>query len=217
MSKFKKKMILIICIVTILAGAVLGVMRHRERVRAMEEERIGDAYFRIHSAISIADSIHFSQSGIRSFQPLPEVNLEINRFGVDVYLYLLLRLYERETGNVLTYDTVIDYFSEEFEPDGSLRLYNNGKHPEIQAFVEWVYDERLWRDRSHWREWNNYSHRIWSIYRDYLDAYPQEFEHVDSTRRFLRFLSPQMLDALARAEADPNYVLDLTSLQRAGY
>jgi len=52
-----------------------------------------------------------------------------------------------------------------------------------------------------------------AIYSDYLQT------HEDAGFVVQRWfeLSPQMLDALARAEADPDYVLDLTSLQRAGY
>ena len=44
-------------------------------------------------------------------------------------------------------------------------------------------------------------------------------EHRDQGFRSQPFfqLSSQIYDALARAEADPDYELDLTSLQEAGY
>ena len=103
------------------------------------------------------------------------------------------------------YEIVIDYFSEEFEPDGSLRLYNNGKHPEIQALVEWRWE------RGSWTDFALYMQRIGDILSEYRTAN----EDVEIPR--INELSPQMLDALVRAEADPDYVLDLTSILEAGY
>ena len=217
MSKTKKRIISIVCVVAILAGAVFGIMRHRERVREMEQRMVEESYLRVQGTINaIMRRVVFRLRAMDSFHPLPEVRPETNRFGIEVHLYLFLKFYERETGNVLTYETLVDFFSEEFETDGSLRLYNNGKHPEMQVFVEWVWEEGPMGPQG--CEWDDYFDRIWGIYRDYLRTHPQEFKHVDGHYVFhFQALSPQMLDALARAEADPNYMLDLTSLQRAGY
>jgi len=142
------------------------------------------------------------------YRPLREIDPEKNSWGLNVDVYLYLRFYERETGIVLSYDLVVDYFSEEFEADGSLRLYNNGKHPEMQAFVEWMWEGR-WQD-----EVRDYILQIELIYSEY--TFPRR-EDPNFTRQIFYQLSPQMLDALARAEADPDYVLDLTSIQQAGY
>jgi len=133
---------------------------------------------------------------------------ELNEFGIQVRAYLFLKKYELETGNTLSFDTVLDYFSQEFESDGSLRLYNNGRHPEMQAFVEWMWEGMRLRDMITFVDYLHFN-----IYTNYF------FENKDEgfqDQVFHRF-SPQMLDALVRAYTDPDYVLDLTSLQQAGY
>jgi len=104
----------------------------------------------------------------------------------------------------------VDYYSEEFEPDGSLRLYNNGKHPEIEAFVTW-----MWEGRRR-EEARDFVVRL----RDLLGEYT--FARIDEGNENWGYpsfgqLSPQMYDALARADADPDYVLDLVSIRLAGY
>ena len=87
-----------------------------------------------------------------------------------------------------------------------MRLYNNGKHPEIEAFVTWMWESRR-REGA-----NEFRSHLERIYSDYTLDNRENF-----TRQRFYQLSPQMLDALARADADPDYVLDLTSLQQAGY
>jgi len=225
----KKKLVLIGCAVVLLGGAVTGgalVHRNNEQ-RRMEimleaetqahRERVAP-YIRLNYAFGrgsdpTAEGLteweieHFYAGG-GQYRPPREIDSEKNRWGLDVDVYLYLRFYERETGIVLSYDLVIDYFLEEFEPDGSLRLYNNGNHPEIQAFVEWMWEGR-WQD-----EVRDYILQIELIYSEY--TFPRR-EDSNFTRQIFYQLSPQMLDALARAEADPDYVLDLTSIQQAGY
>jgi len=180
----------------------------------------------------------------------------INDFGIDARMYLHLIWYERETGNVLPFEMVVDYFSQEFEPDGSPRLYNNGNHPEVEAFVNWMWEEdpypyvcnRLderhgnWECRQRgadsfwgpgpqnhrWCEFWALDFRIWYVGQTYIrnqrqfnreqrQLYGHEIELDEFVHPHFFQLSPQMLRAFARAEADPNYPLDLTGLQRAGY
>ena len=119
---------------------------------------------------------------------------------------------KHRSGVYLSYETLVDYFSEEFEPDGTRRLYNNGHHLEIEAFVNWMRDEpRITELEDH--QVREYERSLNNIYRRYVRTHREEgFES-----QLFQELSPQMYDALARAEADPDYVLDLTSLQQAGY
>jgi len=195
-SKEVRKIILAICIVGLLIGGVVGAIRileHNEQQRAIASAQ-GYAYSRVNYAFGMI-SIFPEDSAV--YKPLR------NRFVG--YAHLRLVWYERETGVTLSIETVIDYFSQEFEPDGSLRLYNNGKHPGIEAFVEWI------REGGRWWTVERFIDEVRSIYFAYGRA-NEEF-----VLQLFPDLSLEMLRALARAEADPDYVLDLTSLQRAGY
>ena len=208
MGMSKRKQIILVSLVAVLLIAgiftAIYVMRQREAARQLE---IAETYLRLHYAFGMGSGlmidIWLGWDG--EYRPLREVDPERNRFGINEQRYLLLRYYERETGIVLSYEVMREYFSQEFEPNGLLRLHNNGKHPEIDAFVIWMWEGQR-REEVDAYEW-----RIWHMYRDYVDA------NEDFIEKDFSSLSPQMLDALVRAEADPDYVLDLTSLQRAGY
>jgi hypothetical protein len=212
--KKNKKIILVICIVVFVVGAIFGayhIAQHLEReAERAAEWRIARAYGRVYSAFrhsgqgAAYDSV-FELWRMTEFQDMS--GLLGNDFGINAGIYLLMIYYEQRTGNVLPYETVVDFFSEEFEPDGTRRLYDNGRHPEIQMFVEWMHE-----DWSRWIDVYDYENRIMLISvlyanaNDANDIIPSPFH-----------MSPQMLSALARAEADPDYVLDLTSLYEAGY
>ena len=210
MKKTKKVAVSILCLL-VLTGILLGAFRlHQNKVEAyaLEQERqIAESYWRLHRSFGIVFGPFLANLEGATFRPLREIDLELNQFGLDVYIYVLLWLYEKETGISLSWELVIDYFSEEFEPDGSLRLYNNGNHPEIQAYVEKM-NELLSQVRiTHYFDMLNF------LYMSYVRTNAENgFIEQD-----LFALSPQMLDALIQAYLDPDYVLDLTSLQRAGY
>ncbi|MCL2367556.1 MAG: hypothetical protein FWC72_01025 [Oscillospiraceae bacterium] len=202
----KRRVILVICVALLLAGVIVGVFLVRGHVAREEavreqERQIAEAYRMANYILWYSDPREAQERDPTVYRPFRKVPSEENPFGICYYIYVLLLLYERETGNRFTYEAVVDYFSQEFEPDGSLRLFNNGKHPEMEAFVDWA-----WNAHSTFVRYLDYISDIW---RAYLAAN----EGVDIP---WHTLSPQMLDALARAEADPDYVLDLTSLQRAG-
>ena len=216
-NKARKKTIWILCIVAVLAGLVfaairiyenISLQREEDAIMAQKEIEIREAYLRVNILHSVDEglSVRFQD---RRYAPLRDILPAQNEWGICVARYLLLKMYEKETGKSLSYETLLDFFSQEFETDGSLRLYNNGNHPEIQAFIEWIWESEHRRD-----EFGEYANgRILAIYSDYVQEHRnQGFEHSVWWQ-----LSPQMLDALARAEADPDYVLDLTSLQQAGY
>jgi len=218
MTKTKRKILIITCIVVFVVGALFGayqIHQHLEReaekeAERAEEWRIARAYGRVYSAFlgSGEASAHYSAFELwrdPGFRDPSEIFR--NPFGISATIYLRMIYYEQRTGNNLPYEVVVDFLSEEFEPDGSLRLYDNGRHPEIQAFVEWMHE-----DWSRWIDVYDYEIRVvftrarYAREHDALDIFPSTFN-----------LPPQMLAALARAEADPDYVLDLTSLYEAGY
>jgi len=211
MSKIKKRLLLIFCASLVAFGVIFGAFRiHEHRGREAEME-IAETYARFHYAVGW---------GTGSAALVPELGTYMcptdwgrqNRFGIDVGIYLNIKFYEHESGNTLSYETLMDYFAEEFEPDGSLRLYNNGKHPELQAFVEWRWESRQ-QPRTH-RSQVDIQLLMSARYQDYGRNNDEFKGFPDIT---LGDLSPQMLDALVRSFFDPDYVLDLTSIQQAGY
>ena len=224
--KASRKILIIVCSILILTGATVGgVMLHehiqQRRIENMlEQERmeIIYAYIRLNYAFGRGgdpDRRGITESDLERlyewsgrYQPAREVSYETNQWALNVDKYLILKFYEHETGVVLPYELVIDYHSEKFEPDGSLRLYNNGKHPEIEAFVTW-----MWEGRRR-EEARVFIRDLELIYNDY------SFSRRDDERfrrQIFYQLSSQMLDALVRAYADPDYVLDLTSIQQSNF
>lgn len=213
----KKILILVISILIVIAGIGTAIILYRQEVARVERE-IRTAYAQVNSAFhlnillfDITNDEHLSVIGV--YKPLPEVDPEINRHGIHDNIYLLLLMYEFRTGNVLPYETVVEYFSQEFEPDGSLRLHNNGKHPEINAYVEWIWEDGQIR----WfTAYQNFDSRVNSLYGLY--------SHRNKDNGFVQLplheLSPQMLRELARVVSDPELTvsdLNLTSLQQQGY
>ena len=223
----KKKAIFALCILIVVSViSVFLFIRHREAVEVMEQRlayaHLNRAFGLVIVPFNINDEYYLEQIGI--YMPLSEADLGKNRFGIVVNTYLLLKLYERETGNEIPYEMVVDYFSQEFEPDGSLRLHNNGKHPEINAFVEWMWGiEWTWGRSMHgFDEFNRFLVVLQSVYSIYYLS--------NRENGFVRYpfneLSPQMLDALVYAKGDATSfsnldpvidALNLTELQQQGY
>jgi len=220
----KKKHVLIVGAIIMLGGfGFVGYQineNRREEARMAEEQReIEEAYRWLHYAVGIlgtggTGSWDFVNPSIleRSsvYRPFGSFSGEPNDHGIFWWQYLILRMYYHRGYTYLSYEMLIDYFSEEFESDGTRRLYNNGRHPEIEAFVVWMREGlRSEQNGEFDRYWESLD-RIRNIY---------TVNHRDQGFRSQLFyqLSPQMFDALARAEADPDYVLDLTSLQEQGY
>jgi len=228
----KRKIVVIVAgvLIILIPAIVFGINRlteHLEYQRSRElifgmERRERETYVRLNYAFLWGNHVtadtdrielwsEWSINSYASYSPFGD-GRGLNSFGIDYASYLALKMYELETDIILSWETVLDYHSQEFEPDGSRRLYNKGKHPEIEAFVEWMVEGNrggasATRDTAAWR----FIRRLLDIYHYYNIA------HEDFTFARMASLSPQMLDALVRAYTDPDYVLDLTSLQQAGY
>jgi len=226
MQKYKKIIILVIIVlILITSGIVIGTSHLIELQRGQQdimglERREREAYVRQNYAFLWGEitvcTERLDQWGegdiehLASFRPFGGHGLN-SRFGINTSIYLSIKMYELETENILTWETVVDYFSQEFEPDGSLRLYNNGNHPEIQGFVEWMVEGDRGGGASYRMHAWQFIDQIENVFWDYSHAN----ENFD--RPSFQSISSQMLDALVRAYTDPDYVLDLTSLQQAGY
>ena len=81
-------------------------------------------------------------------EPVNYGSMGKNRLG-DRFLYytfeeiipealeIALQRYQEDTGVTLTFEEIEAFMSQEYEPDGSLRLYNSGLHPKIADYVRW--------------------------------------------------------------------------------
>jgi len=227
MDKLKKKHLMIFGAFLLLVGILfVGFRTHdqrQEEARIEEEQRaIAESYLRLHYSVFMIqfhefpdnpDASHWGEiTGVVEerysvYQPFRPATLRSNDYSIDWWTYLALKMYYHRTGVYLSYEKILDYFSEEFESDGSLRLYNNGKHSEMEAYVTWMWEGRRYE------EFREYQDNLEKIYTAYFFEHRNEGFYSQSFHR----LSPQMFDALARAEADPDYELDLTILQEQGY
>jgi len=216
MKKWIKIIIMIFCIIIFASGSILGVVKLLEYNEAkkegrkaaqakMEQEKIQMAYWKLNYSFGLAHYIEIDLEHNGVYQPFPTPSEDYNKFGIDYYIYLLLKMYESCTGTTLTYETVVDYFSKKFEPDESLRLYNNGLHPEIAAYVEWAQGRR--------DEMKEYINKLMGLY----GGYCIRNRDIGFKDQLFSALSPQMYDELAKKEADPSYELDLLSLQKQGF
>ena len=212
---------ILLSISVILTGCQAEQQPDLEEIRMEEErQRIAYAYLWLHRAVGFPMGFYLPDIG---FITLPEEQREWlsthspfykvadsdpNEYGIHAWVYMLLLMFYHRTGTNLSYEQLVAYFDEEFEPDGSLRLYNNGLHPQIEAFVEWTRRTEPWLRNS---EFSEYWSALSRIYRSYLrEVQGMEFEESRLIHLFNQ--SPQVLDAVTRAYADPDYVLDLTSL-----
>ena len=217
----KKKILIITCLFILFIGIGFSVIRtinksQREAIQREEMMEQKTAYAQVNYAFRLPEDLIRVNTEVcieryGMFIPLPEVEPEINRFGIITGIYVSLLMYEMATGNVLTYETVLDYFSQEYEPDGSLRLHNNGRHPEIHDFVEWMWEGSRW-----WMEYNTFSRGVDLTFHNYY-LLNRENGFIEIP---LYAFSPQMLRVLAYTYSHPERPvseMNLTEMQKAGY
>ena len=187
----KKKNILLIIAAVLLGAVLLGVFIKRKS----EENRIIDtanAYRSVNIIFIGTDDGYYLP-----FQPdsrTPD--------GIFSRMYLRMAYYRQQTGAEFYYEDVLEYLSQEYEEDGSLRLYNNGFHPEMELYIEWV--------NNYFEEGNAYIEEISRLHGVYYFAHRDEgFESSP-----LYTWSRAILDELIKKEADPEYEMDLLSIQQ---
>jgi len=135
----KRSATALIALLSVLAGVLLGGCG----LFADQEARNAEAYWRVNSVFLMWD---------RSYYVDPSLEFELldDTMPVNVMIGTLLwnsenREWATRAENVLCPWVAAEFFATEFESDGSRRLYNNGRHPEIQEFVEWVHS---WEDNA---------------------------------------------------------------------
>jgi len=140
MMKFRKRTIWIACAISLIVVAALTVileMRHAEKMAVMEQEKqlaeqerqLAEAYFRVNHAFGMVSRPWLYDSWdldrieeFSVYMPSPDEIILTDWFGMFQGIYLRLLMYEHKTGNALPYEAMVVYLSQEFEPDGSLRL-----------------------------------------------------------------------------------------------
>lgn len=121
----KQGRILIICATAIIVGYVATLFVINYRKENMKDISVEQAYE--------YQTMYFY---LQDKTDLKEVYLPFSEYGRNL-LYCQLSYYEQQTGNKLKVDDIKDYLSSEYEKNGSLRLFNNGKHPEIFKYIKW--------------------------------------------------------------------------------
>jgi hypothetical protein len=190
----KNKSIIVAIIGIVLILGAISLTKKREGERLAEEQRIALAYRTVNRNLNALGGDFYR----------PFVFSENSISDVNVILYLEMAYYLQITGNTLTYDMVLDYFSQEYEEDGSLRLYNNGMHPEIEEYILWIEIEGNLELTDEYRE------TIRTIYQQYrIEHEADGFEFI-----YLTDLSRATLDELIKKEANSEYEMDLMSIQQ---
>ena len=194
----KKKALLTFSALLLATLIVFGIISIIGIYNERKQEKLKMDYKTQNSAFS--DIVHTDT--VRDMVGYLPINLsKPNVDGVVFGSYISLALYRRETGSSLTYEQVIAYLSQEFEDDGEIRIFTNGRHPEISDYVKWI-DNR----------------ENWSIYSDFRATLGNEYSrYAYENRPFPRvvlFMLPlEMVDELIKKAFDPEYEMDLTSIQ----
>ena len=181
----KQKAFFIVLALAVIAAVFIG---YRNNENNKKEERLAE----ITSAYTIANN---------SFYINEECYTAFTVDNVHNFNYLNFAYYEKETGQTMTYEQAFAYFSQEYEEDGSLRLYNNGLHPEIEAYVDFI-----WGNREERRAYHDEIDRLFGVY--YREHRNEGFENSA-----MHYWSIETLDELIKKEADPEYEMDLLSIQ----
>jgi len=203
----KKKAILTASVLVFVAAAIIGtisIINHRQerrQERMQEELRMA---FRIQNRIfqGIAHVDNDSPTRWLDRERYVPINLRTPHIdGISYGTYISLINFRKETGIELTYEMVIDYLSQEFEDDGEIRIFTNGRHPEIASYIEWANDARNDQIRRDWGD------RIANLYWGYT------WDNQPLPRTDPSFLPIEMIDELINKAIDPDYEMDLTSIQ----
>ena len=208
----KKKIILIASSIILCLAMILGTIaiinfqqaRKQERQREMEAEELRAAFVIQNRAFwNLLYTDETNNRGQRG-RYIPAISSFHHISEIEYITYTALVLYRSQTGSILTFEQVMEYLSEEFEEDGSIRIYTNGLHPEIAEFVNW-------REAT----MNSTTGGLVIRYLSRLDGI--YFYYVQENESFplgdLSLLPVEMLDELLRRAEDKDYIMDLTSIQ----
>ncbi len=192
----KKKILFVIAILIIIAVAVPVTLKIINDNEARKLEELKMSYS--NQNLIFAGIVDYEDNDDNKYKP---INPRYPNFeGIACVTYMDLACYRKETGKSLTYDQVLDYLAQEFEDDGEVRIYTNGRHPEIFDYL----DE--WADR-YLNTQIDYRSKLKDRYLSYAS------ENAPFPTNKVLFLPVEIIDELIKKEADPNYEMDLKSIQ----
>ncbi len=178
MKKWIERVVILVLVVGSVAAAyAYGI--HRQNVA--EQQRIEEQEQRMRKQLYYTQNANFyiigwggmPASEKRIYQPYSTITAEWEK---DLYLDLVC--YQLETGNIVTLEDVQEYLSQEYEEDGTFRLYNNGRHEEIKQFLEW--SDKIGTNEGVKKE---FRYIVWRDYRwAYIDAhFPNPADRTDES------------------------------------
>ena len=193
----KKKFLAIALTVIVLIAAIpitiTLVNNHRERVQFELE----GAY--VNQNIYFGSLVNPDRDNRHQYFP---PNLRVPTIdGISTGIYMTIAYFRQMTDVDLTYDMVLDYLSQEFEDDGTIRIFTNGRHPEIAAYFKWRQDTVSVNDV------HAYINMLDVIYTLYAEAN----EGLPIANIYL--LPVAMLDELIRKATDIGIVVDLDLME----
>ena len=146
--KNAKRVILILLRITLVFITVNLYTKDKEKQEILRQEQELSNYYNLQNDAFFINSEYVTWSEY----PIDNVYQPYGEIQYIPYLYTGLLIYERETGNVLTLEEIEEYLSQEFEEDGTRRLYINYEEADIQGYVEFMKD--MW-DKSvqQFEEW----------------------------------------------------------------
>ncbi|MDO5649992.1 MAG: hypothetical protein Q4G11_05245 [Gallicola sp.] len=108
------------------------------KIRTNNQKELETSYFRQNGAF-LMNPIDGNYASTRLFQNFSKQFEEYENIESESMLYAYLRLFEKETGIVLSLDEIKDYLLQEFNPDGSRRASKD--YPKIQAYIDFIWGE----------------------------------------------------------------------------
>jgi len=189
--KGNKKKSNILLIIILLCGLIVVGLYIRNKNKEKRLAEVATLYYNVNNTFNSGENYY--------------VPLELNIYNESEFrggLYVYLEYYRQQTKANFFYEDVIEYFSQEYEDDGTLRLYNNGLHSEMEAYIYWV-------TMNYEEQWD-YFQEISRLHREYCNDHENEgFEYIS-----VYGLSREMMDELIKKQADPEYEMDLMSIQQ---
>ena len=136
MKNMKKFMVIAVLLIT---AAALGLYI-KNSIEKKQEQEIAEYYTTQNDAFFISDTYSY---GVNRIDCTVYRTLEDSNYDAQLYAWVII--YEQETGNVLTIEEIEKYLSQEFEEDGTRRMYFNYENENIQGYVEFM--KAMW-DKS---------------------------------------------------------------------